>query len=380
MGITPALGGVTITTLFAFQGTNGTNPEGKLVQDIDGNLYGTTRDTSAQGGNYGFHWFGSGTIFEITTNGTFKTLFAFRGTNGAFPRSGLVFGEDGNLYGTNAGAPVAELALGKHGMFYGTTVDGGAKRDFRTFGDGPIRNNGTVFTTDKNGALDILVRFNGTNEANPYAKVIRSEDGSLYGSTAYDGLDDSATNNPNHHGFGTIFKVLPDGSVTTLVVFNGTNGIGGNALTMDNAGNLFGTTTYGGKTYSVTNDPYDGPSIRQGDGTIFKISKSGKLTTLVHFYGANGKHPSELILGHDGNLYGFTSEGGAFGKGTLFRLKPDGTFAILHSFSGVGDDEGISTLMHAKDGYFYGVGVGSFLGGSESKFKCGRVFRLIIDR
>jgi uncharacterized repeat protein (TIGR03803 family) len=398
------IAGITITTLFTFHGTNGVDPEGKLVQGPDGDLYGTTRDTAAPGGNYGFGWYGHGTIFKITTNGTFTTLFAFSLTNGAFPRAGLILGNDGNFYGTTAGggahncgtvfrftptgdlttlvsfsgtngnAPTANLKQGKDGNLYGTTLLGGFPKNGSVFGF--QFTGGSLFRMTTNAELKVITLFNGTNGAEPQSVITQSKDGSLYGSTLMDGLDDSATNNPTGYGFGTIFKILPDGAVNTLMIFNGSNGMGPNVIAFDKDENLFGSTKNGGVTYSVTNDPYYGPTIIQGEGTIFRIGKNRKFTTLVQFYGANGSHPSDLLLGKDGNFYGSTYDGGADGKGTFFQMTPSGKFKVLHSFSGVGDDERISTLMQAKDGNFYGTSEGTFLGGPGSNFKNGRIFRL----
>lgn len=407
---TAALGEVSIKTIFTFSGTNGTNPEGTLVEGDDGNLYGTTRDTTVPAANYGFHWFGYGTVFRITTNGALTTLIRFNETNGAAPRAGLVVDQGGDLYGTTAGGgpkklgtvfrltpggnlktlisfggtngstPVAGLLRRGDGTLFGTTVDGGM--DYNRFARIPNIPHGwgTAFSITSSGTLKTLVFFDRTNGSRPSCRLTEGNDGSLYGTTTYGGLLPTNTLDIySGNGLGTVFRILPNGSLRTMVVFNGTNGLAPNALIMNNSGDLFGSTGYGGKTYSVTNDPYYGPRIIQGFGTIFRIGKNGELKTLVQFDGQNGKHPGDLILGQDGNLYGFTSGGGAYDKGTLFRLTPNGTFQVLHSFSGVKDDEGISTLMQARDGTFYGTGVGSFLGGNESVYKCGRIFRLTIN-
>ncbi len=407
---TAALGEISIKTIFTFSGTNGTNPEGTLIEGNDGNLYGTTRDTTVPAANYGFHWFGWGTVFKITTNGSLTTLFRFNQTNGDAPRAGLVVGRDGDLYGTTAGGgpkhlgtvfrftsignlttiisfdgtngstPIAGLLGREDGTVFGTTFDGGL--DYSRFARVPniLRGWGTVFSIDPNGILKTLVFFDRTNGARPSCRLIEGSDGSLYGTTTHGGLLPTNTLDIyTGNGSGTVFRILPNRSLITLLVFNGTNGLVPNALTMDNSGNLFGSTQCGGNGYGVTNNPYYGPMIIPGYGTIFRLTKAGQLKTLVQFGGRNGERPSDLILGRDGNFYGFTSQGGFYGKGTLFRLKPNGGFQVLHSFSGVKDDEGINTLMQTRDGTFYGTGIGSFLGGNESYYKSGRIFRLTIN-
>jgi uncharacterized repeat protein (TIGR03803 family) len=300
------IAGITITTLFTFHGTNGVDPEGKLVQGPDGDLYGTTRDTAAPGGNYGFGWYGHGTIFKITKNGTFTTLFAFSLTNGAFPRAGLILGNDGN--------------------FYGTTAGGGA------------HNCGTVFRFTPTGDLTTLVSFSGTNGNAPTANLKQGKDGNLYGTTLLGGFP----KNESVFGFqftgGSLFRMTTNAELKVITLFNGTNGAEPQSeITQSKDGSLFGSTLMDG---------------------------------------ANGSHPSDLLLGKDGNFYGSTYDGGAYGKGTFFQMTPSGRFKALHSFSGVGDDERISTLMQAKDGNFYGTSEGTFLGGPGSNFKNGRIFRL----
>ena len=75
LAVADAKGEVTFTTLFSFAGTNGIDPEGKMVQGSDGSFYGTTRDTTAtEGANYGFSSYGHGTIFKITPTGNLTTL------------------------------------------------------------------------------------------------------------------------------------------------------------------------------------------------------------------------------------------------------------------------------------------------------------------
>ena len=253
------VGAQTLQTLCYFNGTNGAEPSAALVLGSDGNFYGTT-------------WYGgssdNGTVFMVTTNGTLTTLVSFAYTNGAQPGAALTLGNDGN--------------------FYGVTSFGGNSDD------------GTVFEVMTNGTLTTLVSFNGTDGGNPVAALTLGPDGNFYGTTSGGGGGVDG-------GYGTVFMVTTNGTLTTLVYFNNTNGANPNAaLTLGNDGNFYGTTSY-----------YGG-----GDsGTVFMVTTNGTLTTLVFFNGTDEANPeAALTLGNDGNFYGTTSEGGSGNDGTVFCL------------------------------------------------------------
>ncbi len=106
---------------------------------------------------------------------------------------------------------------------------------------------------------------------------------------------------------------------------------------------------------------YDGTDL-SGCGTVFRLTSNGSLTTLVSFNGTNGKRPGPLLLAKNRNLYGATSEGGKYDKGTIFQIAPNGTFRTLYSFTGKIDDEGIGTLVESEHGDFYGTSVGGKFG------------------
>jgi uncharacterized repeat protein (TIGR03803 family) len=399
-----AIAGFSITTIYSFQGTNGLDPESTLIQGEDGSLYGTTRDTVAPWVSNASRLYGRGTIFRLMTNGTFSTVYTFTGTNGAGTRGGLTLGKDGNLYGmtflfdkTNegalykinangtfttvltltlpAGTILGGLTAGSDGAFYGTSATGGLPKNGRAFGSdygSGLFDNGFVFKITTNDGFKALSYFNGTNGANPYSGVIQGVDGNLYGSTTCDGLNSVSTNNPGGHGFGSVCKLLQDGEIVPLLIFNGTNGIGPNALIQDKVGTIYGSTQGGGLGYSVTNDLYWGHLVIPGQGTIFRISRSGNFATLIKFYGPNGGAPTLLVMGKDGNVYGLTSSCGAFNAGTFFRLNPNGTFVTLHSFTGKNGDGGINTLMQSSDGSFYGTS------GGDGKYGFGSIVHLVI--
>ncbi|MGA2173646.1 MAG: choice-of-anchor tandem repeat GloVer-containing protein [Verrucomicrobiota bacterium] len=156
----------------------------------------------------------------------------------------------------------------------------------------------------------------------PEAALTPGNDGNFYGTTTYGG--DGFGSVQAGLGYGTVFQVTPKGALTTLVSFDGTNGLYPNGLTLGNDGKFYGTTGGGGVGFtSGSLGTY---------GTVFQVTPKGALTTLVSFNGTNGQEPGgTLILGNDGNFYGTTHFGGSDfygpsensgvdGYGTVFRL------------------------------------------------------------
>ena len=216
-------------------------------------------------------------VFELTPAGggtwTEKVLYNFGGTDGAQPAAGLIFDAAGNLYGTTA---------------FGGTSDKGTVFELTPAGGGTW--------TEK-----VLFNFNGTGGANPQAGLIFDAAGNLYGTT-FDG---------GAYNLGTLFELTPagGGSWTEKVLHsfgNGTDGSGPWAgLIFDAAGNLYGTTRYGGS---------------YGGGTVFRFSAQSE-ALLYSFSGADGKNPiAGLVLDAAGNLYGTTELGGASNQGTVFEI------------------------------------------------------------
>jgi uncharacterized repeat protein (TIGR03803 family) len=314
--------------VFSFNDANGANPSAGLAVSPDGSLYGTT----AAGGT-----FGNGAVFRISTNETFQPIYSFTGNaDGADPESSLVLGTDGDFYGTAAAGgtndvadggdgtifkigtngtviwsysfsplnglfPLSGLMLATNGNFYGTTSEGGTNNTVNG-GDGAI------FVISPSGAFTNIYSFTGGSDgSSPYAGLTQGNDGNFYG-TAYAGGTNSQ---------GTLFKITPLGVLNTLVTFNGTNGGAPEAsLFLAADRNFYSTTSQGGIGYPATSY-----------GTLFQMTSAGVLTTLVSFDGNyDGAFPhSTLVQGHDGGLYGTTSEGGTNdlatgGDGTIFRL------------------------------------------------------------
>src|SRR5208337_4428285 len=171
---------------------------------------------------------------------------------------------------------------------------------------------GTVFTITPGGTLTTLYSFCSqsgcTDGANPYAALVQGTDGNFYGTT----LGGAAN--------GTVFKMTPGGTLTTLYTFcYGCTGVSPYAaLVQGSDGNFYGTTSFGGAN---------------GDGTVFRITPSGTLTTLHSFDGTDGAAVyAGLVQGTDGNFYGTTAQGGGSGVGTVFTITPGGTLTTLYSF------------------------------------------------
>jgi uncharacterized repeat protein (TIGR03803 family)/YD repeat-containing protein len=177
-----------------------------------------------------------------------------------------------------------------------------------------------------------LHTFNGSDGANPFAGLLQASDGNFYGTNYRGGTTDQ----------GNIFRVTPDGTLTALHSFNGTDGFKPNELIQANDGNFYGTTKEGGA---------------YGSGTIFRITANGTFTSLYSFNGTDGTGPrAGLIQASDGALYGTTYAGGTYGKGTLFRLALDGTLTTLYAFGNGTDAANPSGhLIQAKDGELYGT-------------------------
>ncbi len=367
--------------LFSFDNTDGAYPVAELIQGTDGNFYGTTRG----GGAYGL-----GEVFEITPTGTMTTLHSFEGPEGGEPVAGLIQASDGNFYGTTlrggaygGGAvfkmspggtlttlysfcaqtgcpdgeePEAGLIQATDGDFYGTTRDGGGSYRY-----------GTIFKITSAGTLTTLYVFSMIDGGYPVAGLIQASDGNFYGTTSDGGASAIC--------YGTIFKITPAGSLTTLHSFGtlpkcSDGGEPQAKLIQANDGNFYGTTMIGGANH----------------GTVFRITPSGTLTTLHSFCQSNcadGASPlAGLIQASDGNLYGTTQYGAngynsvANGYGTAFEVTTTGTLITLYSFCAqVNCADGAlpqAALVQATDGSFYGTA--GYLGADDY----GTVFRLAV--
>ena len=332
-----ALSAQTVTTLASFNGTDGAGPSAALIQATDGNLYGTAY---VGGANY------YGTVFKITPSGTLTTLYSFCSQSGC----------------TDGAYPSGALVQSTNGDFYGTTQNGGAS-DYCGAGSG------TIFKITPSGTLTTLYSFcsrtNCTDGGNPSAALVQAANGDFYGTTYEGGV------HCNAFGCGTVFKITPSGTLTTIYSFCPQSGCPDGEgehpearLVQATNGDFYGTTAFGGA---------------HRRGTVFKITPSGTLMTLYNFCPRSGcpdgLHPSaELVQAANGDLYGTTSEGGANGLGTVFKITPSGTLTTLYSFCSQGfpctDGYGPSGLVQATNGDFYGT---TGLGGANND---GTVFEI----
>ncbi|MGH6890364.1 MAG: choice-of-anchor tandem repeat GloVer-containing protein [Rhizomicrobium sp.] len=320
----------TETILYSFQGIgvgDGKEPAGSLVADKSGDLFGAT---NAGGTGTCFGNTGCGTIFELAADGTETVLYAFQGGNdGSAPNESIIRDKKGNLFGTAIAGGGTSCAIS---------------------GDPP--GCGTVFKVTPDGKETTLYAFQGGSGdgAGPLGNLVADSSGNLYGSTGWGG-DGSCTY--VSAGCGIMFKIAPDGTETVLHVFQGGTADGSSpegAPIFDKSGNMYGETFGGGNT-----------GCGERCGTIFKLAPNGTETVLYSFCSqakcGDGATPvfNTLVRDAKGNLYGTTSGGGADGHGVVFKLAPDGTETVLHSFAGNGDGmrpEG--GLVADKSGSLYG--------------------------
>ena len=357
------------TILWNFAGNTGTvntdgwSPSGGLVMDSQGNLYGTTQN-SGLGADY------AGTVFKVTPSGTEIVLHTFdnNGTDGFYPNGGMVIDSQGNLYGTTWGGgngngtsgvgtvfkvasdgtetilhnfsstgadgwePAQGLVMDNKGNLYGTTSNGGNSSGC-----------GTVFKVTPSGTETVLYRFSGPDGCRPAAGdnsgvsgggpgLAMDAQGNLYGTT-YEG---------GEYSYGTVFKLAPNGTETVLHSFANIQSDGHyphGGLALDSQGNLYGTTASGGLFIY---------------GTIFKVTPSGDESVLYNF-SVNFfiVQPGLILDGHQ-NLYGASS--GDVSNGTVFQLSPSGVLTVLHSFSGSPDGSfPQGGLLLAANGSLYGT-------------------------
>jgi uncharacterized repeat protein (TIGR03803 family) len=196
---------------------------------------------------------------------------------------------------------------------------------------------GTIFSLSTNGTLTTLVSFDGTNGAMPVAGLIQSTNGLFYGTTKLGGSNSA----------GTVFSMTSDGALNSLYSFAGTNDSIDpfTALAQDAAGNFYGATSN---------------NAMPGDGNIFKMAPDGLPATLYSFTGGlDGTLPSgALALGTDGNFYGMTGTGREITTvyGNVFKMTPEGLLTNLYSFTGGTDGYSpVGQLAQGTDGNFYGV-------------------------
>jgi len=342
--------------------TNDGNGPLSLIQGFDGNYYGV----SANGGASN-----QGAVFEMTEQGVVSIFYSFSAATGIENPTSLIQAADGNFYGTTSYGQIFKLTpsgqltilysfghnalggsvqlnsliQGYDGNFYGTTINDGLAGGV----NGSASGFGTVFKLTPQGTTTILHTFNDGSVASdgiqPNA-LVQGSDGNFYGTTR-----DGGTQNE-----GVVFKITPQGAVTILYSFGSVSDDGAYpyaALIEGDDGNFYGTTLHGGSAYSR--------------GTVFQITPQG-VVTILHAFGTgalpnDGQFPyAPLIQGYDGNFYGTTENGGTVDGGTIFQVTPQETTTIIHNFadgSVTKDGTGPSLpLIQGFDGNFYGLTAG----------------------
>jgi uncharacterized repeat protein (TIGR03803 family) len=309
-------------------GRDGAHPDGGVIGDAAGNLYGTT----TQGGPHT-----GGTLFKLAPDGRFTTLHAFdvdgewfwHGNHDAIhPAGSIVFDASGNLYGaavhggaSNAGAIFKYAADGTWSLLHSFDVTGGSQPRGVVLGpDGALYGttltggqyaNGTLYKLSTQGAFDLIHAFGAADDGQkPLSEVAVDNAGNVYGTT---------TSGPNASSCGVVFHVTPGGTETVLHIFKGGSGDGCAAdgrTALDTAGNVYGTTVLGGK-YGF---PTCGDESRCG--VLFRIAPDGTENILHNFDGGStGANPnSGLVSDGHGRYYGASSTGGGNGAGAVFEL------------------------------------------------------------
>jgi uncharacterized repeat protein (TIGR03803 family) len=342
----PVAGQLGERVLYAFEECG--EPDGALVADLRGNLYGTT----TRGGGYG-----QGCVFELSRTGsgwTESVLWNFNGPDGSNPTAALIFDKAGNLYGMGGGGdynagevfelspsggrwsetvlhsfgsgndgwdPQSNLIFDNAGNLYGTTENGGTRRGGTIFklSPGPDGWSETILYT-------FPASIAGPDGEGPIGGVVIDRNGALYGVTEFGGAN----------GDGAVYELIPHGSgykekiIHNFSIYDGLEP--GSGLTIGPGPALYGTTYFGGDTNAC---PY------VGCGLVFKLAKDAEgnwtETVLHEMSGTDGNYTvGPVVFDHAGRLYAAADSGGIMGMGSVFMLTPTlngpWTETILHLF------------------------------------------------
>jgi uncharacterized repeat protein (TIGR03803 family) len=346
--VTPG-GAETVLYSFGASATDGNWPAGPLIQGSDGALYGL----ASFGGAHG-----AGTLFRITLNGTYSTIYSF----GAKPGDGAV--------------PIGRVLQASDGNFYGATSTGGTNHcnNIPTSGG----NCGTIFRVTPDGAETILHSFGAfpSDGSQPNGSLFQASDGNLYGTTVNGGAN-TCSNSNQTNSCGTVFRITPAGAETIIYSFGAsfTDGMAPQGpLIQGSDGALYGTTGAGGGGRC-------GGDF--GCGTVFRMTTAGSISILHAFAiesRSDGYYPSPyLIQVRDGSFYGTTGSGGAYPAdlgGIVFRLTPSGLKTTLYSFGPLNEapSNPQGGVIQASDGAFYGV-----TNYNRSSDGFGTIFKLVVQ-
>jgi uncharacterized repeat protein (TIGR03803 family) len=375
--------------LYSFTGgPDGAYPYGSVIQDANGNLYGTTQ----QGGIDPFGYCasnganGCGVVFKIDTSGTETVLYSFTGAeDGSGPTAGLIEDASGNLYGTTVysqpgyGTVFKLDAAGTETTLYGFCVTGPPCADGANPYDGLIQDSdgnlygtalnggsggGVLFKVSASGTETVLWAFQGPPDgAYPYSGVIQDAIGDFYGTT----LDGGKSCECNC--CGTVFKLDTSGQESILHNFEGFRDGSGpyGGLVIDYTGTtLYGTTETGGLRR------------RPEDGEVFQVGTNGGKKILYSFTGASGRAPSAALIFDDaGNLYGTTFRGGSQANaGVVFKVNKNGKEKVLYKFGGTSGIGPMASVILDQADSLYGTTVYGGILSCDGGQGCGVVFEL----
>jgi uncharacterized repeat protein (TIGR03803 family) len=357
-----------VLAVFVPLAATATTPSFSIVATLPGSpVIGAERNATLFGTTTGGGASSHGSLFSLTTSGSYTLLYSFSGgADGNYPNGGLVTNAASTIFGTTrSGAdgygtlwsftggvlttlhsfasntdlaiPLQGPELNPNGVLFGSAASGAPN------------NNGGIFRLDPKGNYTILYNFLSSTDGHcPYSGIAVDKVSTVYGTTIGMGYG----GNPN----GSVWKLSKGDKLTTIYRFK--DRVDGEwpdqAPVMDQAGNVYGTThVQSGSNFA---------------GAIWRISSPRDFSVLHELDAStDGFAPnSPLVLNTDGNLYGTTSSGGSGGYGTVFEITPSGTFTVLHSFTN-GTDGGTPTGNLVNDAS------GSIYGGTQS----GQVFKIV---
>jgi uncharacterized repeat protein (TIGR03803 family) len=317
------------TIVYSFAGGDDGAEPSDAPTSIGGKLLGTT----SIGGNGGCAALnGCGTIYEVSAPGKERILYAFKGAS------------DGE-------APNGPLIDVKR-VLIGTTVYGGGS----ICKSGNAEGCGTLFEVDASGKERALYRFPGKAEGAMPVSALTPFKGSFYGEAAGGGMGKCRYASYRYRGCGLIFKWNSSQGFSIVYIFKGGHDGGtpqGGLIMLK--GNFYGTTSAGGSHSCYFN---------YGCGTVFRVTPSGRETTLHAFTGdfKDGAVPTSGLVVVDGNLYGTTGSGGKYNCGlsyylpcgTVFKVTPSGEKQTIYNFQG-GTDGAFPNAVITVAGELYGT-------------------------
>jgi hypothetical protein len=370
--------------------------------DSAGNLYSATTEAGTVNGSCSF---GCGLVYKVAVGAHRKPeiLYKFEGSDGAYPTGHLILNANGKIYGAANYGDVNEfggvyelsppairywtetsiydfanfadgygpnsLVSDSRGNLFGSTFYGGAPGCVEGFGCGTL----FELLPDGSGGWTKATIYTFTDQADgsrPVGQLTLDSQGNIYGTTLLGGAFSTQLCSL---GCGTVFKLSPQSGGTwnfsTLYTFDGTTAFSANgSLALDETGNLFGTTRYGG----AINNPNCAPT--DGCGIVFELSptQSGWTETTLHSFvdGVDGAYPAGgLSLDSEGNLYGAVAVGdtpcdnGALGCGAIYEISPTSggnwTFQHIYTFHGPNGFSPVGDLTLDSAGNLYGTAAGS---------------------